>query len=306
MNNEVYDDIAGVQNLIDKYAYRSDFSHSNALKWAKNVHPFSKISQSYLFSNENLSSYYNLFNMDSKPVLTVTGSGDQVLSAILYGSNKVDTFDSNKLAYYNLMLKKYAIISLNYNDFKNFYCLNEGNNKSAIYNYFSQNIKENDVKIFWDAFFSHNSENFNCCFLGSRSLVNLVEKRIPYMNDTNYKILSEKLLNSEINYKNIDMFDITNEFNDKYGFINLSNILQYITDKKRFIKMINMLSTDFLLENSSILLNYYWTDMFICNDFFNKEIYEFFGVDSLLIDDLAINGIKKEAGKIAVYTKKSK
>ena len=46
--------------------------------------------------------------------------------------------------------------------------------------------------------------------------------------------------------------------------------------------------------------------MFICNDFFNKEIYEFFGVDSLLIDDLAINGIKKEAGKIAVYTKKSK
>lgn len=63
------------------------------------------------------------FDINNGNVLTVCGSGDQVLSSILYGAKKVDTFDSNKLAYYNLKLKLAVLKTLEYEEFINFYSI---------------------------------------------------------------------------------------------------------------------------------------------------------------------------------------
>ena len=40
----------------------------------------------YRFSNENLTSYQDLYDFKNKKVLSVIGSGDQYFSSILYGA----------------------------------------------------------------------------------------------------------------------------------------------------------------------------------------------------------------------------
>lgn len=75
---------------------------------------FSEFSPCYKFSNENLAAYYDKFNnsIDNGRILTVCGSGDQVLSSILYGAKSIDCFDSNYLTYYGMMLKIYILLNI--------------------------------------------------------------------------------------------------------------------------------------------------------------------------------------------------
>ena len=47
----------------------------------------------YRFSNENLTSYQDLYDFKNKKVLSVIGSGDQYFSSILYGAEEVTCFD---------------------------------------------------------------------------------------------------------------------------------------------------------------------------------------------------------------------
>lgn len=209
--------------MLNENSYRGGSSHLNILSWGKKSKPFSKFSQCYLFSNENLSAYYDKMNIDSNNVLTVTGSGDQILSAVLLNAKVIDTFDSNMLSYYNLMLKKYSILSFDYKDFKKFYFLDSCSNRLDMYKNISCNIKEAPIRIFWDEFFANDANLFKYCFLSTNDLLSLVEKRIPYMNSSDYVALKSKLLNCNINFKNVDILDISKTFFNDYSFINLSN-----------------------------------------------------------------------------------
>lgn len=305
MDKEVCRDIRLTLEMVYKNKGLKYDDHRRSLSWAKDSACFSQISPCYLFSNENLKSYYENLDLKGKSVLTVTGSGDQVLSAILYGAKSVDTFDSNKLAYYNLMLKKYAIVSLNYDEFSKFYCLYDVYDRLKQYEKISQNIKEEDIKTFWNKFFFDAQDNFYYYSLGKGGPLPLIEKRIPYMNDRNYNLLKGNIIDCKINYKNLDVFKLPLEFNDKYCFINLSNILQYILNKDKFIKLVHELSINNLLDDGSILLNYYWNSTSDSVDYSNHEVYIKLNANKYLIDDTATVD-QKVSGSIMVYTKKSK
>lgn len=51
--------------------------------------------------------------------MTVTGSGDHVLNMLL-SVDKIDTFDINLFAYYFFVLKKYAIVALELDEYLDF------------------------------------------------------------------------------------------------------------------------------------------------------------------------------------------
>lgn len=305
MNKEVYQDVRLMLEMVYKNKGLKYHEHRQSLNWTKDSDCFSFISPCYLFSNENLKAYYENLFLKDKSVLTVTGSGDQVLSAILYGAKSVDTFDLNKLAYYNLMLKKYAIVSLDYDEFCKFYNLYDSYDRLKPYAKISQNIKEEQVRFFWDNLFNDDQDNFYYYSLGKGGTLELLQKRIPYMNIKNYKLLKDKLFDCKIVYKNLDIFELPFEFNEKYCFINLSNILQYILDKDKFIKLVNELSINNLLNDGSILLNYYWNSNSDSVDYSNHEVYNKLNANKYLIDDTATVD-QKVSGSIMVYTKKSK
>lgn len=308
MKKEVLMDIKMTLEMIDKKKNDDIVEISDRKKflfWAKSSDSFSKISQCYSFSNENLREYYDLFNMRNKKVLTVCGSGDQVLSAVLKGAKKVDTFDSNKLAYYNLMLKKYAIENLSYEDFIKFYTLNNHSiDRTLYYNKIIKNVSESDSVLFWNSIFENDDNNLLWCYFSTISNWNLINKRIPYVEKKNYNLLKDKLVDYSFNYKNIDMFQINKNFKDNYDFINLSNICQYVSDKEKFIDFVKQLSNKNLNKNGSILLNYIWNNnhRYYCDE----VVYEKLNALSYPINEIAIYDDKCSSGEIKVYTKKSK
>ena len=83
----------------------------------------------YGFTNENISSFSSLYDFDNAKVLSVLGSGDQYFASLLYGAKEVDLYDINKDAWNFFVLKYYGILTLEYDEFFNYFVLNKLNNK---------------------------------------------------------------------------------------------------------------------------------------------------------------------------------
>ena len=72
---------------------------------------YSKTSSIYKFSNENISAYFNHLQ-NKENVLSVIGSGNQILNTILGGTRNIDCFDISIFPEYYLQLQIASIISL--------------------------------------------------------------------------------------------------------------------------------------------------------------------------------------------------
>jgi hypothetical protein len=75
----------------------------------------------YVYATEMVASYYKRLQLPDKRVLTVAGSGDQVINAIFYGARQVVGFDINRNALFITELKLAAIRLLSYPEFLRFF-----------------------------------------------------------------------------------------------------------------------------------------------------------------------------------------
>lgn len=256
--------------------------------WIRQDKAFQKYSQCYCFSNEILKEYYNRINFSNKDVLTVCGSGDQIIESLARGARKVDSFDSNKLTYYNLYLKIAAIKALKYDEFIKFYNLYSKDNKKYIYTELRDAIKKEDIKLFWDKFFQNDEELFTTFFLGEHNNKNIesreesakisltqAKNNISYLEEDTFKDVKKKINEDSITFKEMDIFDVKKKYNNKYDFINFSNIFNYI-DTKKFISYIKQLLEDNLYNDGEIILDYIWeySEKFQSFAIFLMDLYE--------------------------------
>lgn len=75
-------------------------------------------SKVYAFTNENLTSFKEIYDFEGRNILTVLGSGDQYFACKLFGAEKVEVYDSNPKTWPYFVLKFYSIAILSYEDFK--------------------------------------------------------------------------------------------------------------------------------------------------------------------------------------------
>jgi hypothetical protein len=222
---------------------------------------FKNYTPCYEFSNENLNEYYN--ESIGQNILTVCGSGDQVLCSILYGAKQIDCFDSNPLTYYTMMLKLYLIKNTDYETFLEFYNLKETKKeKIEIYKNIRQYIKEN-IRLFWDEIFK-NEKNIDNIYKKNNEKKENLFIGIPYLKKENYIKLKNNIDNCNISFTTCDIFEIPNIFKNKYDFINFSNIFNYIDgieETLKFCKLILSIKQNNTKENSLILINYSWNKM---------------------------------------------
>lgn len=78
----------------------------------------------YPFTNENISSYQNLYDFDNAKILSVLGSGDQYFLSLLYGAKTIEVYDCNFLAWDFFVLKYFGILILTYEEFYDFFVIN--------------------------------------------------------------------------------------------------------------------------------------------------------------------------------------
>ncbi len=231
-----------------KQVIRGDSKKTNEL--------FHKGSFIYRFSNEKISSYQSHLE-NKKKVLSVASSGDQILSSILFGTKEIDSFDISRFPQYYIELKKAAILSLNKQEFLNFFSpedvLASGIflDLKDLYSGFNRNLEKN-YKMFWDEIIYE----YDLFDVYTSALFEFVchdpfELVIPYLQGKNYDLLKEKLRDVKINHNVGNIFDLALEFQDEYDLINLSNIIAY-SDMNEYQKLIEK----FPLTDKGIVLSY--------------------------------------------------
>ena len=220
---------------------------------------FDTTSSIYKFTNEDISSYFHHLE-NKKEILTVIGSGNQIINSILAGTTSIDCFDISIFPEYYLQLQLTSILTLSKEDYLKYYFSN--NSDELFGDYFYEKIRQNlkgKYKKFWDHLYMfddgidiYNSLLFRQDIYNKNNIINLN----PYLQENNYEKTKHILQTEKIKINPI-ITDITKtKITKEYDLINLSNILSYHFNKHNLQELINYLNNNFSLTTSGEIINY--------------------------------------------------
>jgi len=205
---------------------------------SKQIPLHSDCSSVYKTTNENMCDHnYVELLKNNKSVLSVIGSGDQILNAILYDSFNIDAFDINRFAKYYLEFKMAAVMTLSYDEYLSFFYDNK-TFKRKNYQRIVNNMK-GDPQEFWDSIadykgliigkdkFKPNRVYNSGLFIKGEIPRERAVIDNPYLNRENYYLLREKLKDARINYYKGNISELSKSIDKSYDFVNLSNICMY-------------------------------------------------------------------------------
>ena len=231
----------------------------------------------YNFSNENLTSYNDLYNFDNSRVLSVIGSGDQYFSSLLYGAETIDLYDINRNAYDYFILKYYSILILSYEEFYNFFVTSNLDNIN-IYNKVRYHLPKEVINNL-DNFIKENKSLSSIIIKNIlyKTISNNVERIIPYLQKDNYyqlkEILNKKTLPNVYFYDLMWLSRILD--NKEYDLMLTSNIYYYLNiNISEYRDLLNKFNAN------TIQANYCWFHLPM--DKYTKNGFEINKVDSII------------------------
>lgn len=184
----------------------------------------------YPSTNEKISSpIYKDSLKNKEKILSVIGSGDQILNSVLLGSKQITGFDISCFTGYYLKLKIAALKSLNYHEYLSFFsCQSKNRFSKKIYEKIIPYL-DSDTEYFWSSIFSL----YDAKVIGFSNLFVMVnnnkfKQNNPYLESKEeYELLKSKIKDIDLKLIYKDIFELVNELTDKYNLINLSNIVDY-------------------------------------------------------------------------------
>lgn len=225
----------------------------------KNNRSFDSNSGIYLFSNEDMSdNVYRRNLQDKKNLLSVIGSGDQVINSILFGSEKITAFDISNFPKYLLLLKLGAIKSLTKEEFMSFF-VTESNEKEllTLFKKIANNLDEDTLKFWY-----HLISNFGIEVIKDSKLIKKV--RMEYMNPfqnpyltykNSFEIIRERLQDVKLTLLDENIYSLVKKEKpkNKFDLANLSNITSY-NRRKDNLELLESIP----LSEEGYILNYFF------------------------------------------------
>lgn len=181
---------------------------------------YSKFDRLYYSSNENYEKIISGINGNDKRVLTVLGSGDQVIDFYKNGFRDIDVFDINRLTIYYFYLRMWCIKYNNcaYPDF------NFDNRfiKKILSKIDIKSSKEADAYQYWSVLNNLVSDYSRLFYPSYEGYIN---------KDIDISSIRNMIDNFNFNFYD---FDISNniDLNKKYDVVYTSNIGDYLKEKK--------------------------------------------------------------------------
>lgn len=230
----------------------------------------------YSFTNENLSGYMRTLSYSEKSVLTTGSSCDQILNLINYGCKDISLLDINPFVKYYYELKRAAIMCLSRDDYMNFL---HSHNFCSVFRYktFNRSIfnelrkyMSDEANNFWESLITNYDPLFikNNLFMDSEVSKRSVILNNDYLNEEEYKKLRKKIDDVSIKFYQDNVYDLKCEY-DKYDYIFLSNILDYIFNfqlktleqmlsvKDEYVDLVNKLMK-LLKDDGKAFFHYVW------------------------------------------------
>lgn len=199
----------------------------------------------YPFTSENIAGYMKDLDLTGKKVITVTGSTDHILNAVLQGATEITTFDVNPKTEPYMDLKISAVRNLFYEDFIKLLLFE--NNMNLDYNIISSLDMSKKSKAFWLEQLSKFNDNgielrksslFNTKYFNPDSKLwqNL------YLEKSKYDLLKQRLNGVNITFVNASLKDLKIEENFDYMFLsNISDYLNLMYSRNQLINYRNLL-----------------------------------------------------------------
>lgn len=195
----------------------------------------------YKETNEELNKIDDLL-LNKDKVLSVIGSGDQILNTLLTNPTRVDAFDISSFPKYFLKLKIAAIKSLTREEYIKFFFATTETTLDEYYDdlFFDKISKELDeeTREFWDYLFQYNDwyDIYESTLFSSESVIEkFAVERNKYLEEDEYYKLKEILKTADINFIESNLLDLKVE--DTYDLIYLSNIIEYVKKSAYFDKI---------------------------------------------------------------------
>lgn len=192
----------------------------------------------YLYGTESIGAYYKALNLKGKSVLTVNGSGDQVLNAYFFGAGKVVGFDIVKNTHYMLNLKIAALKKLEYKEYLSFFGGKEGigNLDYSTYNLLKEHLDKKTIKFFDKLYLQFKNKGTKLIssknFRKRKEFYTKLDDINPFLaNEKNYKKIKRVIKNVRPVFLESDIYEIHLKTNEKFDIINLSNVLNYVSRK---------------------------------------------------------------------------
>lgn len=229
-------------------------------------------SESFIYkkTNEKLNEFIDLL-LNKDKVLSVIGSGDQILNTLLTKPSKIDAFDISVFPKFFLKLKIASIKSLSRDEYIKFFFSTTETFLDEYYDdlYFDKIRKELDVDAedFWTYLFQYNDwyDIYNSTLFSSESVFEeqaIIQNK--YLDHNEYYKLRDILQNVQINYIESNLLDL--KINDTYDLIYLSNILEYVK-KSAYFDKIDELS----VKNKGIIISYIFGEIDKAIKMFNGD-----------------------------------
>lgn len=244
-------------------------------------------SESFIYkkTNEKLNEFIDLL-LNKDKVLSVIGSGDQILNTLLTKPSKIDAFDISAFPKFFLKLKIASIKSLSRDEYIKFFFSTTETFLDEYYDdlYFDKIRKELDdeAEDFWTYLFQYNDwyDIYNSTLFSSESVFEeqaIIQNK--YLDNNEYYKLRDILQNVQINYIESNLLDL--KINDTYDLIYLSNILEYVK-KSAYFDKIDELS----VKNKGIIISYIFGEIDKAIKMFNGDFdyREFDGGSGVIIN----------------------
>lgn len=260
-------------------------------KMNNEVYKFSDTSSIYKTTNECISHKPYVEALENKKrVLSIIGSGDQILNSILFGANDIVGIDISTFPKYFLSLKLAAIKTLKKMEYLEYFYGNSSRPFSdRIYELIRCEL-DDSTRIFWDSLYNeYNEKLYNSKLFGDFEIkADRATVNNPFLQDNFYDDMKKSIEKVNIELLKYDMFKV-NELNlDNFDLILLSNIINniyvfnkesiYLSQyKKMFLNMIKEYKeylTTLPLNKKGIALTYNFTFDGEIKDYFKGKEYE--------------------------------
>ena len=225
----------------------------------------------YRGTNEWIASntYIDLIK-NRKKILSIIGSGDQILNSILVGSSNITGYDISRFPKYYLYLKIAALKILNKEEYISFFV---GTYYDELLNIdvYDKVRKElyGEYLLFWDSIFDYFDQiEINESKLFSSEPINKYEhiRNNLFLQKDNYYKLRNKIDRINIKLYNDNIFELISKLDEEYDLINLSSIIHYPKDNfgtNNSFKKFKSFLYNLPLNKDGIAINYlYGTDSY--------------------------------------------
>lgn len=199
----------------------------------------------YPFTSENIAGYMKDLDLTGKKVITVTGSTDHILNAVLQGATEITTFDVNPKTEPYMDLKISAVRNLFYEDFIKLLLFE--NNMNLDYNIISSLDMSKKSRAFWLeqlSKFNNNGIELRKSSLFNTKYFNPDSKlwQNLYLEKSKYDLLKQRLSGVNITFVNASLKDLKIEENFDYMFLsNISDYLNLMYSRNQLINYRNLL-----------------------------------------------------------------